>query len=162
MSSTGFYTRLALVAPTIRKMDLPGNISDECMGVICHRFPLEEFQIAMYIGESEEELTSGAVPIILSSPCATSLRKVSINTLGTITSGDLLQLVRGCPNVIELHFGDGTTPERDSHGYPTMTSFFGVMPNGRDGANIAVVRQLLKSRGGELNSGRKLRCECEP
>ena len=131
MSSAGFYTRLALVAPTIRKMDLPGNISDECMGVICHRFPLEEFQIAMYIGESEEELTSGAIPIIVSSPCATSLRKVSINTLASIRSGDLLQLVRGCPNVIELWFGDGTTPERD-------------------GANIALVRQILKSRGGAL------------
>ena len=79
-----------------------------------------------------------AVDIIVNSPCAATLRKISVCEL--LSSADLLRLLRGCPNISEVcwDFGGGRDP------------FFRRQ---RDLANLHTLLRILQSRGGKLDSG---------
>ena len=77
-----------------------------------------------------------AVDIIVNSPCAATLRKISVCEL--LSSADLLRLLRGCPNISEVFWGFGDRVRFNRR---------------RDLANLHTLLRILESRGGKLDSG---------
>ncbi len=113
------------------------EIDDDCLYAVCHSFRLETLGLAPSAGLTVGAMHYDAVDIIVNSPCAATLRKISVYDL--LSSADLLRLLRGCPNISEVcwDFGGGRDP------------FF----RQRDLANLHTLLRILESRGGKLDSG---------
>ena len=114
------------------------EIDDDCLYAVCHSFRLETLGLAPSAGLTVGAMYYDAVDIIVNSPCAATLRKISVYDL--LSSADLLRLLRGCPNISEVcwDFGGGRDP------------FFRRQ---RDLANLHTLLRILQSRGGKLDSG---------
>ena len=131
--TTEFCERLASECPMLRKLKLR-YVNNECMHVICERLSLETIWIDDdEQGKLTEDLTADVVDIMLASPCATSLREAHFCGIYAFGTVELLRLVEGCPNIINLYCS-----------YRPRSATY------CDALNIASLRSLLKSRGGKL------------
>ena len=131
--TTDFCEHLASECPMLRKLKLR-YANNECMRVICQRLPLEDIAILDHDkGEVTEGLTADVIDIMLASPCATSLREAYIYGVYAFGTVELLRLVEGCPNMVNLH----------CNYRPRSAAYC-------DALNLASLRRLLKSRGGKL------------
>ena len=132
--TTEFCERLASECPMLRKLGLE-YVNNDCMRVICQRLSLEYIAIWDDQGKLTEGLTADIVDIMLASPCATSLRDARIYGVYAFGTVELLRLVEGCPNMVNLYCS-----------YRPRSATY------CDALNLASLRRLLQSRGGKLDA----------
>ena len=123
-----FYSSLVQARPSIAKLSLGyGNkLDDDALRIICEGLRLEHLELAYF-----ENLTYGAIDIILESPCAQTLR--SIEVCGhPFSPSCVLRLLRGCPMLAKLHWDPSSILSPIEHG-----------------PNVDKINALLESRGGE-------------
>ena len=132
--TTEFCEHLASECPMLRKLGLE-YVNNDCMRVICQRLSLEYIAIWDDQGKLTEGLTADIVDIMLASPCATSLRDARIYGVYAFGTVELLRLVEGCPNMVNLH----------CNYRPRSATYC-------DALNLASLRRLLQSRGGKLDA----------
>ena len=130
--TTDFCEHLASECPMLRKLGLE-YINNDCMRIICQRLSLEYIAIWDDEGKLTEGLTADVVDIMLESPCATSLREAYLYGVYAFGTVELLRLVEGCPNMMDL-----------------CCSYRPRFAAYRDALNLASLRRLLQSRGGKL------------
>ena len=135
--TTGFCEHLASECPMLRELKLR-YVNNECMRVICERLSLENIWIDDdEQGRLTEGLTADVVDIMLESPCATSLREARLYGVYAFGTVELLRLVEGCPNMMDL-----------------CCSYRPRFAAYRDASNLASLRRLLQSRGGKLGDAK--------
>ena len=120
----------------LRKLGLE-YVNDECMRIICERLSLEYIAIWDDEGKLTDGLTADVVDIMLESPCATSLREAYLYGVYAFGTVELLRLVEGCPNMMDL-----------------CCSYRPRFAAYRDASNLASLRRLLQSRGGKLGDAK--------
>ena len=128
-----FYRSLVQARPAIVRLGLgfDGMLDDEDLRIICHGLRLEFLELPW-----ADNLTDGAIDIVLESPCAQTLRSVDVSYAPQFSSEDVLRLVRGCPRLAQL---DWETSDDDP------------LDRDIDGTNVAAVDALLMSRGGSAS-----------
>ena len=125
-----FYRSLVQARPAIVRLGLgfDGMLDDEDLRIICHGLRLEFLELPW-----ADNLTDGAIDIVLESPCAQTLRSVDVSYAPQFSSEDVLRLVRGCPELTLLEWENSPEDPLDRD---------------VDGPNVDAVDALLLSRGG--------------
>ena len=110
-------------------------LDDEDLRIICHGLRLEFLELPW-----ADNLTDGAIDIVLESPCAQTLREVDVSYAPQFSSEDVLRLVRGCPELATLEWENSPEDPLDRD---------------VDGPNVDAVDAILMSRGGRASWGVK-------
>ena len=132
-----FYRSLVQARPAIVRLGLgfDGMLDDEDLRIICHGLRLEFLELPW-----ADNLTDGAIDIVLESPCAQTLRSVDVSYAPQFSSEDVLRLVRGCPELTTLEWENSPEDPLDRD---------------VDGPNVDAVDAILMSRGGRASWGVK-------
>ena len=134
---SAFYRSLVQARPAIVRLGLgfDGMLDDEDLRIICHGLRLEFLELPW-----ADNLTDGAIDIVLESPCAQTLRSVDVSYAPQFSSEDVLRLVRGCPELTTLEWENSPEDPLDRD---------------VDGPNVDAVDAILMSRGGRASWGVK-------
>ena len=101
---------------------------DECVRTVVEQLALESIDISHM-----DNLTPAVIDIILQSRSAQTLKYSNIYDTPIFTSATVLRLVRGCPRLANVTWGQKRPPASPID----------------DGANVAEINALLKARGTE-------------
>ena len=138
-----FYRSLVQARPAIVRLGLgfDGMLDDEDLRIICHGLRLEFLELPW-----ADNLTDGAIDIVLESPYAQTLRSVDVSYAPQFSSEDVLRLVRGCPELTEL---DWQISEDDQLLVQNAEVAAQWNVQHVDGQNVEAIDDLLESRGGK-------------
>ena len=132
-ATPAFYDSLWRARPELKSLHLMSSFDDDsCIRMICERFSLEELHLW-----SMKSLTPAVVDMILSSPCARTLRAAHFGHHDHVFDlPALLRIANGCPLLSALDWDFEDTPYSESD--------YGVIDS---------ICAVQKSRGGRMTRG---------